>query len=382
MPRRLFRELGEDVKDDLGGFFHTFEGNPFELAVEIEAAGEDVRTRQAAETEVRTVGAAADRLHFGLHACVFNGLFGYFDDTVVRFHLLTHVIVLVLEDEFHRAGAVFGVNEIGHPGHHFLARLELGAVVIADDVGEIGLLDRSLERNQMEEAFVAFGIFGTGHHRQHGIQFLADEDGVAHLAFGVARMHVAALDVQFCRGGVEVLEFELPCLAAVHGVGVFGVEAGHVELDHTAAYLFVGGETDAHGAVLELGMGHDILHRVHDFRHACLVVGSEKGGAVGGDYGFALMGQQFGEFGGFEHQAGNALQRDVGTVVVLYDLRLDVLAGSVGRGVHVGDEADCGHFGGAGREVARDAAHHVAVFVEGGLDAKVIQLLAEKLQQV
>ena len=94
------------------------------------------------------------------------------------------------------------------------------------------------------------------------------------------------------------------------------------------------------------------------------------------------MCQQLGEFGGFEGQARDALQGDVGTIVVLDNLSLNVLSGSIGGGVHMGDETDGGDIGRTGREVSRDATHHVAVFVKGGFYAEVIQFLAEKLQQV
>ena len=234
----------------------------------------------------------------------------------------------------------------------------------------------------MEEAFVALGALGALVGRQKVIQLLGDVKGVAHLAFGVARMHIATLDMDLCRGGVEVLELELPYLAAVHGIGIFGVEAGHVKLDHSPANLFVGSETNAHGAVLKLGMIHNILHRVHDFSNTGFIVGAEQRSTVGGDDGLALMSQQFGEFGSLEAEARNTFQGDVGAVVVLDYLGLDVFSGGVGGGVHMGDEADCGNFGSAGREIARDASHHIAVFVEGGLGAEVIQFLAQELQKV
>ena len=113
--------------------------------MEVEAAREDVRAGKTAEAEVRSVGAATDRLHLGLHAGVFNGLLGYLDDAVVRFHLLAHVIVLVFNNRRGGAGAVAGVDGVGCALHHGLFLLELCAVVIADDIGHVGFLNCALE---------------------------------------------------------------------------------------------------------------------------------------------------------------------------------------------------------------------------------------------
>ena len=168
--------------------------------------------------------------------------------------------------------------------------------MVADDVGEIGLLDGSLEGDEVEEAFVAFGVFGALLYGQEGVEFLADEDCVFHLALGAAGVHVSALDVDFCAGGVEVLELQFANLAAVHGVGIIGPEALYVEFNHAAANFFVGGEADFDRPVLELRVLHDVLDGGHDFCDAGFVVGPEKGGAVRGDEGFSHVMKHFGEF--------------------------------------------------------------------------------------
>jgi hypothetical protein len=177
----------------------------------------------------------------------------------------------------------------------FLAS-EAGAVVVADDVGHVCLFYAALEGDKVEEALIALRVLRTGHHRKHGAQFLADEDGVLHLALGVAGVHVAALDMDFGRCRVEILELQFANLPAVHGVGVLGVEAGNVELHHAAADFLVRGEPDTDGAVFEFGVLHDVLHGVHDLRHAGFVVGPQKGGAVCGNERLALIMKHFREF--------------------------------------------------------------------------------------
>ena len=231
----------------------------------------------------------------------------------------------------------------------------------------------------MEEALVALGVFWALLNRQQRIEFLADEDGVAHLALGGARMHVAALDMDLRGCCVEVLELQFSRLTAIHGISIFGVEPGHVELHNAAPDLLVGSETDTDGAVLELGMSHDVLHRVHDFGDTGLVVGAEKRRAVGGDDGLAHMAEQFREFGRLQSQPGHTLEGDVGSVIILDYLGFDILAGSVGSGIHMGDESHGGHIV---FHIRRDASHDVSVFIELRFYSKLIQFLAQEFQQV
>ena len=347
--------------------------------MEVEAAGEDVGTGEAAEGEVGTVGAAADGLDLGFDAGHLHCLHGLLDNMVVRFYLFAHVIILVLDDGGGGAIAVLGIDGIGRGGHLLLALLELLPVVVADDVGEIGLLYGSLEGDEVEEALVAFRVFRTLAGGQQGIEFLADMDGVAHLSLGIAGVHVAALDVDLGAGSVEVLKLQLAYLAAVHGIAEIGPETGDVELDHAAADFFVGREADADLAVLELRMLHDVLHRVHNLGHAGLVVGAQQGGAVGGDEGLAHVVQHLGELRGLERQAGHALQGNLAAVVVLNDLRLHIGARSVRGGIHMGDEAHGRHIL---VQIGRDAGHHVPELIQRHLHAQGLEFVFQHLEQV
>ena len=249
--------------------------------------------------------------------------------------------------------------------------------MVTDDVGEIGLLHAALEGDEVEEALIAFRVFRACHHGKHGVELLAYEDGVFHLALGRAGVDVTALDVDFGAGGVEVLKLQFSNFAAVHGVCVLCAEAFNVEFHYAAADFFVRGEPDLDGAVLEFRVLHYVLDGVHDFGHAGFVVCAKKGGAVRGDEGLAHEMKHFRELGGLQEQAGNALQGDFSAVVVLYDLRLHIIAGGVRGGVHVGDEA----YGRAGG-VAGNACHHIAVFVKGGLHSHGLEFGLEHLQKV
>ena len=86
---------------------------------------------------------------------------------------------------------------------------------------------------------------------------------------------------------------------------------------------------------------YDALSGGHYRGDAGLVVRAENGGAVGGDEGLTLEGSQMREL--FDRQAAPArAEDDVAAVIVLDELRLNVLAGEVGYGVKMGDEADAG----------------------------------------
>lgn len=175
----------------------------------------------------------------------------------------------------------------------------------------------------------------------------------------IARVHVAALNLDLGACGVEVLVLQFALEAAVHRVGEVGAERLHVEMIHAAAHLLVGREADADLAVLDLGVRHQVLRGRHDLGYAGLVVGAEQRRAVGVDERVAHEFAQLGEVG---HAHGDLpVERNVAAVVLLDDARLDVRAAHVGRRVHVGDEA---HDGGVLAALRRgDRAHRVAVGV-------------------
>ncbi len=185
--------------------------------------------------------------------------------------------------------------------------------------------------------------------------------------------------MDFGRCGVEVLELQFSHFAAVHGVGEIGPEARHIELNHATTDFLVRSEADADFAVLDLGMLYQILHGGHDFCHAGLVIGPQKGGSVGGDERLAHVVQHFGELFRLELQAGNALEVNGAAVVVLNDLRLDIGPAGVGGGIHVSDEA---HGRYVLAQIGREGSHHVSVFIQVHLNAHGLEFIPEHLEQV
>ena len=271
------------------------------------------------------------------------------------------------------------VDEIDGLAYHDLLRLELGAVVVADDVGDVRLFHRAVEGDQVEEPFVAFRVFRALVHGQQGAELLADVEGVLHLTLRVTGVYVPALDMDLGRCGIEVLELQFADLAAVHRVRIVRAEAGDIELHDAAADFLVGGEPDLDGPMLELRVRNDVLDRVHDFRHAALVVGAQECRTVGRDERLAHIMEHFRELGRLQRQARHALERNLPAVIILHDLRLDVRARGVRGRIDMGDETDGRHLR---LDIGRNASHHIPELIQRGLHAHRIQLLAQHPQQI
>jgi len=125
-------------------------------------------------------------------------------------------------------------------------------------------------------------------------------------------------------------------------------------------------------------MRHEVFRGAHDLRHARLVVGPEQRRAVGVDQRVALEERQLGELRDAHREL--SVEDDVAAVVLLDDARPDVLAAHVGRGVHMGDEADDRSVPASGRR--GDRAHHIAVSVHRHFGhAECLHLVAQDAEQ-
>ena len=185
-----------------------------------------------------------------------------------------------------------------------------------------------------------------------------DELRVDHAALGRAGVNVAPVDGHNGGGGVEILIFQLTERAAVDGVGVVRAEMRQIEAVRAAADLLIRREADAQGRV-RAALGQQLLHGGQNFRDARLVVRAEQRRAVRDDQVLADAAVQDREIRGAEHRI--FVQCDV-AARVFHDTRLDVLAGAVRRGVHMGNEADGGRTGRAGH-----GAVDIAVRVDAGV---------------
>ena len=189
-------------------------------------------------------------------------------------------------------------------------------------------------------------------------------------------MNAFAPHLDFYAGGIEVFVLQFAHTAAVHRVGAVCAKAPDVEKVGASAHLFVGSEGDFYFAVLYVGIAHERLRKVHYLRHPRLVVRPQKGAAVGGNYGFALVRRKTWKLLG--RKPAPCGQYDVAAVVVCRDNRLYVGSAHRGRGVHVGDEAqDVLRL-----YVCRNSGIYVAVVVRFGMHAHFVKLTAQQGQQV
>ena len=161
---------------------------------------------------------------------------------------------------------------------------------------------------------------------------------------GVARVHVASLEGDASHGGVEVLIFEFADFTSVHRVGPVGAKPFHVEVVGSLTYLFIGGESDAYLAMLDFGVGEEVLHGRYDFGHAGFVVGTQQCLAIGDDEVLPDVVQQLGKLVGAQCHIVFGAEHDFFAVVVLDDARRNFAARAVGTGVEVGDESHRGQF--------------------------------------
>ena len=102
--------------------------------MEVEAAGAQIGAGQTHPAQGGAIGAAAHghlhRLQTG-HA---YSLTGGLDEVEVGLDLFQHIAVAVLDLHFYGACAVLAVQVIGNVLHIVLLELQLGGIVVAQDV--------------------------------------------------------------------------------------------------------------------------------------------------------------------------------------------------------------------------------------------------------
>ena len=192
-------------------------------------------------------------------------------------------------------------------------------------------------------------------------------------------MDIAALNADCRSGCIEVFIFKLSNSASVECVGIFSSESGHIEFHHTASDFLVRSEADLYISVLEFRMFHDILYGIHDLSYAGLVVGSKKCRAVCSDECLTLILEHFRKFGRLETQSRHSLEGDFATVIILYDLRLHIIARCIGGSVNMGDKT---YRRGCCVAIGGYACHYISIFIQCGLHSHCKELVAEHLQKV
>ena len=215
----------------------------------------------------------------------------------VGVYLLLHVVILVVHLYLAHSGTVLLVDFLGTLTDEHLALLETGAVVVADDVGELCLLDIGLYAEQVVETLVALGGLRGLVGGQHGCELSGHPVGIDHLALGIARMHTHALETHFGTCGIEVFILQLAQVATVDSVGPLATEFLHIEVMGAHTYLLVRVEAHTYVAMLYLIVVAQEAHGLHNLGYAGFVVGAQQRGAVGHNEVLTLMGREFGKLG-------------------------------------------------------------------------------------
>ena len=289
--------------------------------MEVDATSKDVWTWETFEGELCSVSSSTDGTNLGFHSCFLDGLFGNVDDIHHWFYLLTHVVVLVLQFELCHV-AIFLIDFGYGFLHALLALLKNLAVVVTDDVGNGCFLTVATDTREVEKAFVTFSVLRCFHFGKQRNEFCCYTSRINHLVFGITWVDAATRDAHFCRGCVEVLEFDFTYFGTIHSVGKFTTEFFNIELMGTHANFLIRIKTYTNLAVLNFRMFHEINTSGDDFSNTSLIVGTEKGVSVCNDDVLTYVVEQFWKLAwGTDDTFG---KDDVATIVILHNARLHV----------------------------------------------------------
>ena len=302
-------------------------------AVEVDTAGEDVRTRQTLEAQLGSVGTAADRFYAWWNAALLHRSEHDINDVHVRINLLLHIIVLVVDNRLYGSVAILLVHLVHAVLDEILAVFKLVAVVISDDVAEFCLLAAALDADEMVETLVAFSLLRSLVLRNHVLEFHSQSACIHHLSLGIARMNAHALDDDLGSGSIEVLVFQVAQVAAIYGVSPVAAKLLYVEMMCTHTDFLVRIETYADISVLDFVVVAQIAHSLYDFSDARLVVSTQQGSTVCHDDILSLVSLQLWESLNARDDA--RAQLDVVAVIVLDDARFYILSAGIRRCIHV-----------------------------------------------
>lgn len=150
---------GGNLHDDVHSLFHALNRHKLITAVEVQASGKDIGTRQSFERKLRSVRTSANGFHARFDACRLHCRESGVNDVHHRFYPLAHVVVLITEFEGGGSRAIFGVYLLHKVFHLFLAGFKAGAVMVADNIRDRCLFHFAIDAGQVIKALIAFGMF-------------------------------------------------------------------------------------------------------------------------------------------------------------------------------------------------------------------------------
>ena len=304
------------------------------------AASEDIGTRQTFERQVGAIGTTANGLHLGLDASVAHSLLSTLHHIEHRLHHLAHVVVLI----FNLAAdttRVFDVQKFHNLLNQLLFLLEFLAIMVTDNVSELGILHSTFHVYQQEETLIILGILRSFKFRQQSIELHGNQLGIHHLSLSIAGMNVPSLNIDASGSGVEVLIFQLTDSTTIHGIGKIAAEFFHIEMRHALANFLIRRETDTNLAMLDFRMLHQVFHSTYYLSDTGFIVGTKQSFAVGGQQGLSLIVAQFREIHQGQCSIAFGIQHDVATIVILDDSRSSDTR-HIGSGVKMGNETNYG----------------------------------------
>ena len=292
------------------------------------------------------------------------------------FDFFQHIIIDIIRRDDNGPIAVFFIEEIGHLLQQGLAPFKTLAVVVADEHVHRARFDVAIQFIDVEEAFMAFGVFRFFPGRQELLPFCGNRQCVDHLSFGVACMDAAAMEGDDRVGSIEVFIFQTAQFAAVDSIGKVGSKLLHIEQSRTAPRFFIRREADADHPVSDVRVLDEVFHSADDSRDARFIVGPEEGRPIRKKDVLAFVFQDFRKSLRRKDDAPCFVEDDILAVIISDPDGLDVLPRCIGTGIDMRNEADDRAF----CPVGRQRGHDISVFIQGDIrQADCLQFLCQGL---
>ena len=135
----------KDLSEKVGDLIHILDAHVLKSGVEISSAGAKVGTGQTHKGESCSIRTASDRHYNGLYVKRAHSILCSLENEHVVLYLLTHIVVAVLQGQLQGSLAILPVQILGSSHHYGFLPLELGTVMVTDDVAQGGLLHAAIE---------------------------------------------------------------------------------------------------------------------------------------------------------------------------------------------------------------------------------------------
>ena len=251
-----------------------------------------------------------------------------------------HVVIRILQVDFKGSGPVFFIQKLADAQKCFFFPFKFFLIVVTDNIFRLRFLHRSAKGVQMIKPFVAAGIHRIFRNGKHGLKFLRHQKRVAHLIFGIARMHASSVYRYLRSRRVEVFIFQFPEPAAVHRIRVIRAKQLYIKIIRARADLFVRRKPNPNPAMWNFFIVQQIFRHCHNFRDSRFIVRAEQRRSVGHNKPFPRIRRQFRKIGSTHHDIVLPVQHDILSVVILYDARPYARPRNCGRSIHMGDKSD------------------------------------------